>query len=448
MKATGTTIAEGKVCLPHQLYYPPLDLPDRVGLGRTVSDRFARYVSSSQEAREAILYVHVPFCATICEFCTFDRGTLSKGLSVEAYLKRLFAELELYASSGYAASCRITGVHVGGGTPSMLTARQIETLVVSIRRAFNRVDGRGLVADAPIDFEVTPLTLTDEKIEVLQGLGIRKISFGVQTFDANLRRAMNLCPLEAIHACNDRLRAAGFAVYADLMYGLPGQNSHILLDDLRRMVVELAPDGIEHSQFYPFGSPLAVRGGKLADEYQTSDEMVGAVREGWRFLERSGYEQKSSYMFCKRLDNMLDFAYHGDPGQQRPPQDCIGIGPSAYGFMGPFHYRNVTRTDYVTRGVQGFPLIHVAESTAAELEDRRVILFPRVLALHKATVSSATLARFRPALDALCVQGLVEEDAESLRLTEEGRLRFDNVMLALIPRNVAERIRGRVWATR
>lgn len=428
-----------KLCLPHQLYYPVLDIRDRV---RSHGQRgFSTFLETCVKPRSAIIYVHIPFCRTICEFCTFDRSNSELAARIPPYLSRLHDEINQFASTSYAEHATITGVHIGGGTPSVLNVDDFRALVDLLRVAFR------LTPKVPIDLEVAIPTLTEEKIATYRALGIRKVSFGVQTFDSKLRGAMKLnSSRETIRSWADRLRETGFIVFLDLIYNLPGQDAAVLRDDVR-LAVELQPDGIEHSQYYPFGSPYWAHAAQNP-VFMSSEVMAPALSAAWRDLEASGYTQKSSYMFCRRDDNMLDFAYHGDPATAKPPLDCIGLGASAYGFVGPFHYRNLWQDWYTQHDArEGLPLVHLACSDPDALQDRRVVLFPRVLALSKSTVDASTLDRFRDPLDLLREEELIAEDAESIRLTPQGRIFFDNVMWSLYPGGVRERLADRVWRT-
>lgn len=429
------------VCLPHQLFYPPLDARDRAGPVARAS--YGAYLEGPGEpcaARDVILYVHVPFCSFICEFCTFDKTNVDLKARSGIYLEHLRAEIDRYASTTYGSRSRVVGLHIGGGTPSILSPPEIRRLVGDVKSAFR------FAHDAPVDIEVALPTVNEEKLAAYAELGVRKISFGVQTFDPALRAAMNL-PGETkrIERSIRQMRDLGFAVYFDLMYGLPDQDVQAMCVDVQQ-AIDLEPDGIEHSQYYPYGSRWWTEGGRGDARFPSGETLTRALVDLWQELPRHGYEQKSAYMFCRRFDNMLDFTYHGNPASSEAPVDCIGLGSSAYGFVGPFHYRNLWQEDYVRHSrPDEFPLVHLARSGNEEIEDRKVILFPRVLALAKATVASSTLERFRAKVDVLKEHQLVLENADTLWLTLEGRARFNDVMFELMPESQRGRIDSKIW---
>jgi oxygen-independent coproporphyrinogen-3 oxidase len=191
---------------------------------------------SGQEKAQAVavpplgVYVHVPFCATTCDFCAFYQ-TVPKGDAVRCYVDAVEAEAALVNWD----SRRAATAFWGGGTPGLLKAPEIERL------------GRIMLlyAGQPDEWtvELAPATVTPERLAVLKQLGVTRVSMGVQSFDAGLLDALGRQHTPAqVYRAYDLIRAAGFAsVNLDLMFALPGQEEAQWRADLTE-AVRLAPD--------------------------------------------------------------------------------------------------------------------------------------------------------------------------------------------------------------
>jgi oxygen-independent coproporphyrinogen-3 oxidase len=158
------------------------------------------------------LYVHVPFCARKCEYCAFY-SEASSGELVNRYVDALVRELEFIAPD-----CRPRTVFFGGGTPSILTLRQWETIL----HAMQRLD---LLGAAEWTVECNPATVSADKARLLRDFGVNRISMGVQSLDENLLdRLGRIHSREQVFKSFDILRQAGFTnLNVDLMFAIPGQ---------------------------------------------------------------------------------------------------------------------------------------------------------------------------------------------------------------------------------
>ncbi len=196
--------------------------------------------------RVTSLYVHVPFCPTICPYCDFHVVRRHRGV-VEAYLERLAEEAQaLYARH----PDPLETLYLGGGTPSFLREREFEAL-------FRALPWR-LAPKAEVTLEANPGTLSPARLEHLKALGVNRISIGVQSFQDPVLKALGRA-----HGRKGALRAvelaqaAGFRVSIDLILGLPGQD---VAADLREAVqLEVGHVSAYTLQIEP-GTPFAVRG--------------------------------------------------------------------------------------------------------------------------------------------------------------------------------------------
>jgi oxygen-independent coproporphyrinogen-3 oxidase len=164
------------------------------------------------------LYLHVPYCRSLCWYCGCNTRATTKAGPVEAYLETLLAELALVADR-LPARMTVSHLALGGGTPAILTPAQIDQLMGAVRDRFD------FVSDAELSIEIDPRHFTREDAEALGRNGFTRASTGVQSFDPAVQAAINrIQPFELVEAAFNRLREAGVTkINADLLYGLPKQ---------------------------------------------------------------------------------------------------------------------------------------------------------------------------------------------------------------------------------
>ncbi len=164
------------------------------------------------------LYFHIPFCRTICYYCGCNKiGTKHQGKSAE-YLTALEREIEL-VTDAIGMGQTIRHLHFGGGTPTFMLDSEFEQLFAVVRKHFV------MAPDGEYSIEVDPRTVTPDRLKVLRGFGLNRISLGIQDFDADVQRAVNrIQSYEESRALIEAARAEGFeSVNVDLIYGLPLQ---------------------------------------------------------------------------------------------------------------------------------------------------------------------------------------------------------------------------------
>ena len=182
------------------------------------------------------LYVHIPFCAAICNYCNFNRGLFESGLK-NRYLEAL--EVEIAASSDGTPADTI---FFGGGTPSMLEPQEIASIIGGLRRAF------AITPDAEVTLEANPETVTPARLDGFREAGINRLSFGVQSFrDADLARLGRVHSARRAREAVAMARVAGFSnLSLDLMMWLPQQTVLEWLESVDALIA-LEP---EHASLY------------------------------------------------------------------------------------------------------------------------------------------------------------------------------------------------------
>ena len=200
--------------------------------------------------KPAGIYIHIPFCRSRCSYCDFATGMYSAE-AAERYVRALVSEIESWDVVDPPQA--VDTIYFGGGTPSLLSPGQLETLLNAVYKRFT------VGPNAEVTTEINPGTVTQETLAAFHSLGVNRASFGAQTFDDNeLARLGRSHSAEDTRRTFDHLRDAGFGnVSFDLIAGLPGQT----MAGWRRNLDEAFALGPEHLSFYLLevhqGTPLA-----------------------------------------------------------------------------------------------------------------------------------------------------------------------------------------------
>ncbi len=172
------------------------------------------------------LYLHIPFCETICWYCGCNTGRANRRQRLSTYLEALHSEIALVGRA-LPGTARIRRIAIGGGSPNAISPTDFVRLFLSLTQAF-------ALEDPVISIELDPRTLDQAWAKALAGVGVSRASLGVQTFDPATQEAIGrVQPSALIAQCTDMLRGAGVtSLNFDLMYGLPGQDDEVLLQTL------------------------------------------------------------------------------------------------------------------------------------------------------------------------------------------------------------------------
>ena len=193
---------------------------------------------TAQGAQPLSVYVHLPFCQSLCYFCACNKIVTQRTDAATSYLQYLQREIDLQAAH-FGGKQSVSQLHLGGGTPTFLNDAQLQQLMSAIRQAFT------LLPDGEYSIEVDPRTVDAQRLQHLAQLGFNRISFGVQDFDSGVQQAIHReQPAQQVAALVHAARAAGFkSINLDLIYGLPLQTPTSFAATLQQ-VVQLAPNRI------------------------------------------------------------------------------------------------------------------------------------------------------------------------------------------------------------
>ncbi|MET0321249.1 MAG: oxygen-independent coproporphyrinogen III oxidase [Duganella sp.] len=224
---------------PRYTSYPTADRfqPD-FGYGQFLEAVAGLRMRRSQ--RPLSLYIHIPFCNTICYYCGCNKIVTRDHGKAATYLGYLKQELDMQGRL-FAGMGQIEQLHFGGGTPTYLSDRQMGDLMSYLHENFD------FASDAQGEFsiEIDPRTVTPERIHALRAQGFNRVSLGVQDFDPDVQQAVNrIQPEHETRAVMDAARAAGFrSISIDLIYGLPRQTMASMTRTLDQ-VIDASPDRI------------------------------------------------------------------------------------------------------------------------------------------------------------------------------------------------------------
>lgn len=259
----------------------PIGLPMLFGAARSKLEA----LSAETRTKEAVAYVHVPFCSTRCLYCMFYKNPFDEAAS-HRYAELLEKEFGLWASrpvQSRESGGEISALYFGGGTPPALAPQDIELIVAAARRELP------LAKDCEITLEGRVSDMMEERLEAAARAGVNRLSIGVQTFHGDIRRAMmRVDDRDGILRAIERMaRFDEFAVVIDLIYGFPMQTEAVWTEDLE-IARNLPIDGIDCYQLNVFSrSPLAkrIKAGTLppaatlaeaADRFAASDAVLSA----------------------------------------------------------------------------------------------------------------------------------------------------------------------------
>ena len=372
------------------------------------------------------LYVHVPFCSSICNYCNFNRGLFDENLKnrfVEAVRK------EIRDFSPQPSALSPDTLYFGGGTPSLLTPAEIGSIIDESRASF------GLTEDAEITIEANPETVTAGSLEQFRAAGVNRLSFGIQSFrDDELKRLGRLHSAERAISAVASARAAGFDnISIDLMMWLPGQDVEQWLASVAAAVeVDATHLSLYILEVYPH-LPLRQEIDRHGWVQATDDAAADMYELAMDRLDAAGYEQYEISNVCRPgRQSRHNLKYWSDG-------DWIGFGPGAHSTCQGVRWRNIASTEDYAHRIRG------GETAVV---DRRVLTIDERLgdALFtglrlKSGVDAELLSirygidvwhRYGERLAPFVEAGILVRDGARLRLTRPGMLLGNEVMSVFV----------------
>jgi oxygen-independent coproporphyrinogen-3 oxidase len=374
------------------------------------------------------LYLHIPFCRKRCHFCYFRVYTDKNAQEVAEYLDLLVREWELYRERPALSGRPFNFVYFGGGTPSFLSTRQLEGLV-------DRLNGLTTWSGAEeITFECEPGTLSGDKLAAIRGMGVTRLSLGVENFDDRiLERNGRAHRSPEIGRAYQAARALEFPqVNIDLIAGMLGETDENWGSCVDR-VLELAPDSVTIYQMeLPFNTTISrdiLQGTRQFPEHVASWSTKRRwVREAFAALESAGYHVASAYTAVKDPARTR-FVYRDRLWQGA---DLVGLGVASFGHVNGVHVQNWDSWEPYRQAIASGAL-PFGRAYKPSPEER--LIRELVLQLKKGSIRPAYFAekygvdvrkRFEGPLASLDAEGyLAAAGDDVVALSREGLLRAD-----------------------
>ena len=377
--------------------------------------------------RPLSLYLHIPFCRQMCSYCGCNVVVSRDPERVENYLAALIGEVHL-AADRLGARRRLSRLHLGGGTPTFLTERQLATLWRAITDRF------ALLPGAEVAVEIDPASTRPEKIALLAMFGFNRLSMGVQDLDPTVQATVErIQSVEETRAATEEARALGFrSVNFDLIYGLPRQTPERWRRTMEQ-VVALSPDRVAAFSFafLPDALPNQRRlpaaevprgAAKLALLAVAHDALVDA---GYRAIGMDHFARPGDELALAQERRELWRDFQGYTTERAP--DTIALGASAISDVGGAYLQNARALgDYRAAVIAG--RLPTARGHALSEEDRRrrgVIMD----LMCNFTADASAFPDERARLGPLVRDGLLSLDGTRLLLTPLGRVFVRNVAM-------------------
>lgn len=421
---------------PRYTSYPPAPhFAEDFGIGQWRQE----IIESQEAARPLSLYVHIPFCDTLCYYCGCNMVATQKYGKATEYLDYLKSEIDTIAALTDPAR-QVVQLHWGGGTPTFLKAEDIRALASHIRSRFS------FAADAEVSVEVDPRGLLLEQVQALRESGFNRASLGVQDIDEKVQRAVNrIQPLSLIEEVYGWFRAEGFSsINLDLMTGLP----HQTLESYRKTlaeIVRLGPDrlavfGYAHVPWLKKHQKLIIQS-DLPD-FATRMAMQELILDT---LEGTGYVHIGMDHFARPADELVKAQrnktlwrnFQGYTTHRHA--DIYAFGASSISQTEGIYAQNEKRPDGYQQliGEHGLATVKGYRMTADDKIRRDVITELMCdLSLSKRAIESRWNVQFDDyfaqsldLLGPLQADGLVEADGGEIRVTPLGRLFLRNIAM-------------------
>ena len=406
------------------------------------ADRFveafdaAAYLKASEQrnishwTQPLSVYVHIPFCASLCFYCACNKIVTKRYEQSEIYLDYLQRELALHLDQFVQAQV-VNQLHLGGGTPTFLSDDALTRLIDMLKQAFV------FSKEGEYAIEIDPRTVNQQRLQHLRQLGFNRLSLGVQDFDADVQHAVHrVQPYAQVDTLMQQAREMGFmSINVDLIYGLPKQTPQTFRETISQ-VITLRPDrialyGYAHlpSRFKPQRRILQADLPNAVDKIQMLSEAIQQlIQAGYVYIGMDHFALPEDTLAIAKQQGRLHRNFQGY--STMADQDILALGVSAIGKMGASYSQNAkTLEDYYDFIDQGqLPIVRGLALSRDDLIRRAVIM--AIMCHGELSYESIELsymiqfkAYFQTELQQLvdkATQGLLVLEEDGLKVTDMG----------------------------
>lgn len=365
-------------------------------------------------------YIHIPFCEHICYYCDFNKVFL-EGQPVDEYIEALLKEARLALRQNPVE--KMETLYVGGGTPTSLTASQLERLLSGLREILPYYNGEFTV-------EANPGDLTADKLDVMKNYGVNRLSMGVQTFDDRLLKKIGRKhTAQDVYDTIQLLEEKDFSnVTIDLIYALPGQSLESFRDTVTRALALDLPHYALYSLILENQTMFMnwVRRGKMHLPEQELEAQMYAETIG--AMEKAGRKQYEISNFAKPgFESQHNLVYWNN-------QNYFGLGAGASGYLGNRRYKNRGPIQHYLKSLKNDQLPVLEEeilTQKAQIEEEMFLGLRKILGVDKTVFENrfgfSMMDVYGDVIEKLKQQKLITETDSRVCLTEEGLFRGNDV---------------------
>ena len=418
------------------------DIPGPRYTSYPTADRFVEafteneYIQALEQRRAGSMasplsiYVHVPFCESVCYYCACNKVITKHHEKAAEYLRYLTREVDLQVAH-LGRGQAVSQLHLGGGTPTFLSDAELDDLMSMLRRSFKLVPG------GEYSIEVDPRTVTEKRLQHLYQLGFNRLSFGVQDFDPAVQKAVHrIQPAEQVFRLVEAARKIGFeSLNVDLIYGLPMQTPESFARTLTQ-VNTLKPDRIALYAYAHLPARFKPQRRIIQAELPSASDKLSMLSASLDAFSDSGYVYVGMDHFARPEDALAVAKRQGRLHRNfqgystHPDCDLIALGVSAIGRIGATYSQNAkTLEEYYDTLNQGrLPIVRGMAVSREDLLRRSVIMALMCQGqLQYESIELGHLIEFKThfareleALADLAKHGLVELDASGITVTATG----------------------------
>ena len=416
---------------PRYTSYPTADrFVEAFGEAQYLQALQERQLSPRSVSSPLSLYVHVPFCASLCYYCACNKiitGNYQKALD---YLGDLTKEVDLLLPHLGEAQT-VSQVHLGGVTPTFFKDQELRALVRMLQTAFHWQPG------GEFAIEVDPRTVDEARLDTLWSLGFNRLSLGVQDVEPQVQQAVNrVQTIDSIARLMQSARSIGFgSINLDLIYGLPLQTQESWQRTLNS-VLDLKPDRLAMYGYAHLPARFKPQRHIALDSLPSGQDKTAMLSSALQTLQDAGYVYIGMDHFALPNDSLSVAKRQGRLHRNfqgystRPDGDLIGLGVSAIGSMGASYVQNARTLDEYSDALQHgrLPVVKGLSLTRDDLARRSIIMalmcqgrveladIEQSHLLDFATYFSRELVQ----LDEFVQQGMVKRDAQVIEVTPTG----------------------------
>lgn len=389
-----------------------------------------RIFEESNDQRGISLYLHLPFCESLCTYCACNKR-ITKNHAVEiSYVRSLLKEWSNYIAI-FGRKPHIRELHLGGGTPTFFSPENLKWLISWLLE-------EGTVHPNPeFSFEGHPNNTTNAHLQTLYDLGFRRVSFGVQDLDTKVQQTINrIQPFENLERVTAQSRNIGYqSISFDLIYGLPFQTVETIRETIRR-VLTLRPDRIS---FYSYAHVPWVSPGQRGygeSDLPSPNEKRNLYETGRELLQLEGYQEIGMDHFALPHDTLYKAQQSGQlhrnfMGYTHTQTDLlIGLGASAISDAKYAYVQNLKKVESyneaLSNGQMAFSKGHIMSEE--DIQSRDAILQVACQGqIRRETLAIFSEKEFLEKLKQFKREGILREDEHGFSVTKKGRAFIRNI---------------------